>query len=446
MYNHTLCGDTPRSKLSEMASFMSSEQRGVIPAKSEHKRIHRIDKKYLQYSGLEWMYWFAAATGTFTTVYLQQLGMDTDEVGFISALNSAISIISMPIWGMLSDKLRSIKKVFIIAVVISAIIVPLIPLIGGIKLGPIFIFHFIIPISCFFRNPVGSLTDSWVVQASNRQGLNYGGIRLWGSISFAIMAIGLAALLPKIGVQYSFFGYTLACIPLIAVAVSIKDDAQKGRSIPLRELHIGQLLKNSYYICYLIFCIALNMPLNTTGTFMPYLIKEIGADSTLVGLLSGYKAIIEVPMLFLMIRFRKRFRMPAIIVAAGVFHISELLLYSTATSFYHILLVGTLQGLAQGLFIGIGTNYVYMLAPDNLKATAQTFNGAMNSIAGIVGNALGGVLVKMIGVKEFFWIAGLMILGALTFFVLSFPFCKYVLKQPTPLAAKDPREIAASQL
>ena len=44
---------------------------------------------------------------------------------------------------------------------------------------------------------------------------------------------------------------------------------------------------------------------------------------------------------------------------------------------------------------------MYSLAPDHLKATAQTLNGAMNSVAGIIGNLLGGVLIAMVGVKAF---------------------------------------------
>ena len=105
----------------------------------------------------------------------------------------------------------------------------------------------------------------------------------------------------------------------------------------------------------------------------------------------------------------------------------------------------TFQGIGGGLFIGVGTNYVYSLAPDHLKATAQTLNGAMNSVAGIVGNLLGGVLIAMVGVKAFYFIAGCMIFGAVVLFLLSFPLGQRILKQPLPNAARRPRDLLCEQ-
>ena len=417
---------------------------GRIPVRAKNMCLG-LGKEYFQYSGLEFMYWFAAATNSFTTVYLQDIGMDSTEVGMISALNSAVSILAMPLWGALSDKLRSIKKVFLFATLVSALIVPLIPMISAYRLGPVLLAYLIIPLSCFFRTPTGALVDSWVVQAANRQGLNYGGVRLWGSISLAVMSMALSGLLPLLGIRYAFFGFSIVAVPLMLVAFSIKDDAKKGKSLSLREMHVGELFKNYYYMAYLVFAIALNIPLNCSYTFMPYLIKSVGADPSLYGILTGYKALMEIPMLILMVHLRKRFRMPHIIVAAGIFYVLEMTLYSFAGNFAHLFFIITFQGIGGGLFIGVGTNYVYSLAPDHLKATAQTLNGAMNSVAGIIGNLLGGVLIAMVGVKAFYFIAGCMIFGAVVLFLLSFPLGQRILKPPLPNAARRPRALLCEQ-
>ena len=66
---------------------------GRIPVRAKNMCLG-LGKEYFQYSGLEFMYWFAAATNSFTTVYLQDIGMDSTEVGMISALNSAVSILA----------------------------------------------------------------------------------------------------------------------------------------------------------------------------------------------------------------------------------------------------------------------------------------------------------------------------------------------------------------
>ena len=423
---------------------MGKSSKGFAPFVMIKNRFAMVDRKYYQYTGLELAFWFAAATQSYTTVYLQLLGMSPQQVGIISALNSAISIISTPFWGTMSDRMQSVKKVFLFVVSVSILLVPLIPITGEQRILGIALPYIIIPLVSFFRNPAGALVDTWVVQASNRQGLNYGSIRLWGSISFAVMAFVLSALLRVIDVRYSFFIYSGASLIILVVACFIKEDGTKQRALKFRELHIGRLFKDYYYVAYLIFAITLNMPMQTSYTFMPYLIQSVGADATMLGTIQGIKALIEVPFLFFIAKLRTKYKIQHIIMAAGCLYVTEAFLLSLSYSIGYILIISALQGMAQGLFIGTGTNYVYRLAPDSLKATAQTFNGAMNSIAGIVGNLLGGVLITAVGVKTFYAYAGIMMAVSLLFFMSSFQIGTKLLKKPLPPAARHPREIQST--
>lgn len=72
------------------------------------------------------------------------------------------------------------------------------------------------------------------------------------------------------------------------------------------------------------------------------------------------------------------------------------------------------------MFIGCSSNYVYSLAPDHLKATAQTLAGSVSSLADIIGNLLGGYLLDAMGVRSFYTVCGGLILGAALFFLASF--------------------------
>ena len=420
---------------------MGKPRGSLAPFVMLKNRFANVDRKYFQYSGLEMAYWFAAATGSYTTVYLQSLGFSPADVGLISALNSAISIFSTPFWGTMSDRMRSVKRVFLIVVVISMFLVPLIPITGKFSVLGIGLPYLIIPLSSFFRMPSGALVDTWVVQAANKDRLNYGSIRLWGSITFAVMAFLLSAIMPVLGIQYSFYFYSFASLITLVVAFTIKEDATKQRALRFRDLHVGRLFKDYYYVAYLIFAITLNMPMQTSFTFMPYLIGAVNADATMIGVISGLKALVEVPLLFMVARLRTRFKIQHLIMVAGALYVSEAFLLSFSPNIGYIIGVSILQGIAQGLFIGTGTNYVYRLAPENLKATAQTFNGAMNSIAGIVGNLLGGALIGIVGIKAFFGYASGMMACALLFFVFSFQIGSKLLKKPLPEAAMHPRDL-----
>jgi PPP family 3-phenylpropionic acid transporter len=405
-----------------------------------------VDAKYIKYSGLEIAYWFGAATGAYTTVYLQGLGYSPTDVGIISALNSVTGIIAMPIWGMMCDRTRSVRKVFILVMLLSMLAVPLIPLVGDVRLLGIGIPYIIVPFTSFFRNPLGALVDTWVIQAANKERLNYGGIRLWGSLSFAVMAFLLSLTMPIIGIDYSFYFYAIAALIAVVVAYMIKDDATKQKALKMKDLHVMDLFKDYYFVTFLIFAIVLNMPMQTSFTFLPYLIEDVKAPSTMIGVIQGIKAIVEVPFLLTIARMRTRFRIQHLIMVAGLFHVLGVVLLAPSSSIGYIIVISFLQGIGQGLFIGTSTNYVYQLAPDNLKATAQTLNGSMNLVAGIVGNLVGGSLIDIIGVKPFYGYAGLMMSVALVFFTFSFKLGTNVFHKPLPEVARHPREFITGRI
>ena len=84
------------------------------------------------------------------------------------------------------------------------------------------------------------------------------------------------------------------------------------------------------------------------------------------------------------------------------------------------LLFCTFFGLGNGLFLGSTLNYVYELAPSHLRASAQAFFTSTASVAGILGNLLGGMVFDAVGAKPFYLIVtGLYMLSA-GVFVLSF--------------------------
>lgn len=78
-----------------------------------------------------------------------------------------------------------------------------------------------------------------------------------------------------------------------------------------------------------------------------------------------------------------------------------------------------LFGLGNGLYLGASPNYIYQLAPDQLKATAQAIYASVLSAAGIVGNLLGGVLFDAVGARPFYLITGAVFMAAVGLFLLS---------------------------
>ncbi len=402
------------------------------------RNLAEIPADHWRFSGVEFLYWFAWAASGYLTVFLQSRGMSASEVGLIGALNSAVGIVAAPFWGMVSDRLRSVRKVLLLVIALSGLTWSLTPLTADVPVFGLSLGLIVIPFGSFFRVPTGSLVDSWVVQNANRQRFNYGSIRLWGSIGYAVMNMSLSAMMPWLGVENTFYIFGVSVLPLLGLCYWIKDDAVKLKTLSLRQMQVGRLFREYYFVFYLLFSVMLNMPVNTIFTFLPYLMEETQVSTDLFGVIMGYKALLEIPVLLLMARLRRRYSLPKLMLAAAGLYVVECLCYSFINGLWPLLAVQTLHGLAGGMFIGCSSNYVYSLAPDHLKATAQTLAGSVSSLADIIGNLLGGYLLDAMGVRSFYTVCGGLILGAALFFLASFALGARLSGRPSPLHAKGP--------
>ena len=385
-------------------------------------RFVGVPKLYWKLSTVAFLFYFAMATSSFLTVFLQKNGFTPSQVGIINGINFAIAICATPFWGVIADKVRSNRKVIIYCMSLGSIFWALIPIASRITIGPILLIYLMIPISSFFRLPANSLMDAFNVQTCAREGIVYGKVRMWGSISFAIMSISLTAILPWVGVEASFFMYGIAYVPLLFLLSRMKDSADGDeirKSIPIKEMQFSRLFKNYYFLTYMVFAIFMQMPINTSSSFLPYLVEVVGGDSILYGLVNGYRAFLEVPMLLLIVPIQKRFPLPVAIILAGVLYTIELSLYSYATSLVHIMALLSIHGMAGGLMIGASTSYVFTMAPVGLNSTAHTINGAMNSIAAIIGNILGGMLIMIVGIQQFYSVLSRIVGSATIYFIIT---------------------------
>jgi PPP family 3-phenylpropionic acid transporter len=382
-----------------------------------------MNPAYIKLSSIAFSYWFGTAACSYFTVLLQKNGYSAVQVGAVNALNSVITIIATPFWGMLADKFRSIRNVVLGTLCIGVPLWALVPLSLKIFLGPLNLMLIAAPLSCFFRNSHPSLVDAYIVRRCDRDGLAYGTVRLWGSISYTIASLGFSVALPRMGTEFSYYAYGILILPFVVLLWKFRDpdaaSAGQRRVLSFRQMGFGRLFKNYYFITFMIFALFIYLPNTTSNTFMPYLMESVGGDPARYGLITGLKALLEVPALFFMRSLRRRFSLPVMLIGAAGLYSVEALLYAGASSMTHIVLIQIFQGLAGGLLIGSSANYLYSLSPPELSSTAQTMNGAIGATAAIAGNMAGGALIVMVGIRRFYLIVSGSLLLALVFFVAT---------------------------
>lgn len=377
-------------------------------------RLTDSGRQALVLTGINSVFWFAWAFGSYQTIYLQQAGFTASQLGVLNALTSIFSIASVAFWGMVSDRMGSLRKVLILVLLGGSLLFALIPLIPtGLPISP-GLFFCLVPVVYFFRGSMCTYAENILVRNSNELRLNYGLLRSVGSFLFMIGSFLISFLLPTVGVASTFWLTALLTVPAIVLTLFAREpDARPPKKGEKQKLNLGELFQNRAYVSFLVFGFLLYTGTNCEGTFLPYFMADANIPSERYGIFLGARALLEIPFLLLMVRLRRRFPLRVLVMGPPILMGLECLFLGLwADSFWSMLLCCTFYGLGNGLLIGSSLNYVYELAPAHLKASAQAFFSAVSSVAGILGNLVGGVVYDAMGAKGFYLlVAGVFLLS-----------------------------------
>lgn len=415
---------------------------------SSHQQVLKFNKKFHDFRVLQFLTWSVVGTfGPFIVLMLLYRNVSTVMIGTILMMNSGFSLLSQPLLGALSDKFRSVRKVYLLCLAMSIILMAFIPFVNNVNW-----FYILVPGFSFFFGSFGALLDSWTIQGvKGKKGKSFGYYRLWGSLGFSVMAVVVGKIIgiTSIGVIYPIY-ISLAILDFffilnfsegsVADEVSneemdheksrgnnidksgdLSKDMSEGKApLSFRDMDIGRLFKNYDYVTFLVFVGVLFMSLTSIWSFLPMLMKEVGATDAQVGLAQSIGAATEVPVLYFSGYLVRRFKPIAILLTSTIVFILRLFLLSFAGSATVILLTQTMHGFSYGLFLTGFVYYVDAMSPPELKATAQTIATAIfTGFGGMIGNLLGGNIIKIYSINHLYSISGFAALGIMTAFIIS---------------------------
>jgi len=143
---------------------------------------------------------------------------------------------------------------------------------------------------------------------------------------------------------------------------------------------------------------------------MPYLLEEIGSADSMVGLIVGIRALLEIPGLLSGPFLCRKFSPKMVLIFAAVLMALEHLLYSVVTNLPTVLILSVIHGVAAGLRLALGTSWGTLVAAELLAASsglgyminmARNFMRTDVVILGmIVIGLLGYIFTMLFGVLE----------------------------------------------
>ena len=367
-------------------------------------------------------FWLATAIGAFQSVYLQEKGFSASQLGIINAVGSAVNILAISVWGIVSDGVGSLKKVLIVVMTMGLGLNALIPALPTSESYSFVLM--IIALACvkFFNGPMYSLTENLLVRNCAEMDLNYGGIRSAASLFYALGGLVATGIVAKYSTGATFWLGGLIGIPAVIFATLVKDStpvSNTSRQNRVKRSDFKILWTNRKYLIFVAFSFLFYMAMYCRLSFMPYYMSEIGIGTRKYGLVLAYGAFLEIPSFLMLKWLHKYFSYRKLVIISAVLEIAEALLLSTVCNSMGMLLFSTtFYGLGNGMFLAASLNYIYELAPPQMKASTQSFCDAAAAIAGIVGNLLGGAVLDALGAKPFYFVVMLTYVASIATLVL----------------------------
>lgn len=347
-------------------------------------------------------------------VYLQQAGLSGLQIGALSGIEPAVSLLSQPVWGVAADTWGR-RRTLLWAVPLAGLL-----LLGYLWNGGFWYFAVCIAAFTLLANPIGPLMDSLALDYLERfPALSFGQLRVWGAVGWSLVALLSGRALAGRDMRLAFVMAAAAMLLSWAVLRQGVTGAQGSGSMRRSWRGVGSLLRRRGLLIFLGLTLLLQVGVAPINTFYAIYMKELGASSQMVGLAYALRALSEIPVYAGAAVLIRRLQPGKTLAIAFLVYALQAFLYSIIHTPLMGALAELLHGPSFGLIVVAAVDYVNRQVPGEWRATGQTLYAAASSGAGaIVGSVWAGLLYDAVGMRPMFrlnaWlIAGVAVIAAL---------------------------------
>ena len=376
------------------------------------KVIQKKEAKTVSYfSLLQFFFWSTwAIYGGYLVYYLTDLGYNNTQIGTIMAIRTFMSIIGPLFIGYLCDKIKNRKNIFMLGMFLLALLI--VPF-------PLYNWNLILIVTAligFIWSPQQSVLDSWILETSPDLAINYGFMRAWGSIGFAIFVTIYGLVIENLGWTFHFLSYGILCFITIIISYFIKDQSYFNSEDDKYKDHIKtntdkippenkfyQLLINKQYIFILIISFLIFVPITIIFIFLAPIIQSVGGTAKHLGYTLFFNALSEAPIFFMGKKILKKYRIKFLLFLASLFYLIRIIIAALANIPVTFIFFGLLQSTSFGIYLISVRHYIKIIAPSELQTTAQSIVlTAAFGIGGITASLLGGFIIDNFGINIMF--------------------------------------------
>ncbi len=369
--------------------------------------------------GLRGAFFYAAYWGAvgayepFIAVYFLQRGLDEAQIGWMAAVLPFCVLLISPLVARLAD--RTGRRVRLLALACAGYGIALtLPALPGLEPGfPLLLLLF--GLIAAFRSPVIPLSDSLIAPMAVRYQLDFGSMRLWGSLFFTATAVGLGGLWQRAGFETMFLVSGLAFAPVVLAALLL-EEPRGHPAIPtpgLKDIPRARFVFDPGVLFLLAGTFLIIAALFMSGTFGAVYVTGLGGSPSLVGALMGLAALGEAPGMFFGLRIARRLGDTTTLLIAYALMALGLAGYTFSTLPGVLLAFAVLRGVGFGVILVCTITIINHRAPPNMASTYQgILSSACWGLAPLLGGPVSGWIYQAHGPLTLFLAAAGMVLFA----------------------------------
>jgi PPP family 3-phenylpropionic acid transporter len=357
---------------------------------------------------------------SFLPVYLESRGFSGTQIANIMALDSIIAILGISIlWGYLSD--RTQKPAMILQILALGTALSFIPILfGGSAYYLVFLGYLIFG---FFSCPIGGISDSLAVVHARDKGIDFGKIRVWGSIgwlsSTLLVGFWLAAKGTDIpvksfndavevakamfagkGINWNdpivivlvICGFAVTFLTTLGFSNAKKGETKKDSRPGFSDLKL--ILKNRYFLIFLI-VVALHMLCLKSFYFLFGIhVKNLEMSPTILSIAFSVGTLAEILAFSIFGWLRKYFRLEILIAIATGISLLRWALLANTESVGLLIFSQLLHAATSGIFIAAAVSFVANAAEPKLLVTYQQVYYYAMFIGNLIGTYASGFIYE----------------------------------------------------
>ncbi|MCJ8007559.1 MFS transporter [Lederbergia wuyishanensis] len=351
---------------------------------------------------------------SFLPLYFQNNGLTKSAIGMFFALGTLVGLIAQPVWGFMSDKYKTVKKI---------IVVVLIGILMGIflifQLSSLAMLYVAGALFFFFFTALNPLSDNLAKRIADEQKVTFGSIRSWSSFGFAIISLASGFYFNKMGVSSLSIPMMIVAGMTLILSFTLKDANSGTKKVNLKE--VGSFFKDKTLLTFFLLSFFIFLTHRINDSFISLYLFEIGGNEMLVGWL-WFIGVLSEAILFItsFIWFRSKNPIIYIIIAGFLFTIRW-----TMVGFIKdpsiLLSIQVMHGLCFAILYMGAIEYLYKALPVEMQATGHmVYMGIVFSITNIIGSSVGGIIFDTFsGSTLYFTMAVCSFIGTVGFILFS---------------------------